>query len=166
MAQEIERKFIVTSEGWTSLAKSSSLIRQGYLSSNAKATVRVRTWDEARAAITLKGPSKGASRAEYEYEIPIEDARELMELARPNTVEKRRHIVPFGGLTWEIDVFEGRHQGLIIAEVELETEDHEVELPDWVGAEVTYDDRYFNASLARADDIPQEETDLTKAEPR
>lgn len=154
MGQEIERKFLVRDDSWRALVESHSAIRQGYLSSNAKATVRVRTWDDDKAAITLKGPTKGASRAEYEYDIPIEDARKLLELSRPHTVEKRRHLVPFGGLTWEVDVFEGRHQGLVIAEVELDSEETHVELPEWVGREVTEDDRYFNASLSRDEGLP------------
>jgi adenylate cyclase len=154
MAQEIERKFLVTKDSWRALVEKEHIIRQGYLSSNAKATVRIRTWDDKRAAITLKGPTKGASRAEYEYDVPMEDARELLDMSRPHVVEKRRYEVPFGGLTWEIDVFEGRHDGLVIAEVELEREDHELDLPDWVGTEVTEDDRYYNASLSRNDGIP------------
>ncbi len=154
MGQEIERKFLVRNDNWRPLARREHVIRQGYLSSNAKATVRIRTWDDKRAAITLKGPSKGASRAEFEYEVPIEDARELMEMARPHLVEKRRYEVPLGELTWEIDVFEGRHHGLVIAEVELESEDAPVDLPDWVGREVTEDDRYFNASLSRNEGLP------------
>lgn len=155
MAQEIERKFLVTGDGWTALAESSSLLRQGYLSSNAKATVRVRSWDDQKAALTLKGQASGMSRAEYEYEIPLGDARELLEMARPHVLEKRRHIVPFGGLIWEVDVFEGRHAGLVIAEVELVSEDQSVTLPDWVGTEVTDDGRYYNASLSRSDGIPE-----------
>lgn len=155
MAQEIERKFLVTGDGWKALARSSSLLRQGYLSSNAKATVRVRSWDDERAALTLKGRTSGMTRAEYEYEIPMHDAREMLEMARPHVLEKRRHLVPFGGLTWEVDVFEGRHEGMVIAEVELTSEDQTVELPDWVGTEVTDDDRYYNASLSRSDAIPR-----------
>lgn len=158
MPQEIERKFLVKDDGWKVMVESSSVIRQGYMSSNAKATVRVRTWDDRRAAITLKGPTQGASRAEYEYDIPIADAFELLEMAKPHIIEKRRHLVPFGGLTWEIDVFEGRHDGLIIAEVELESERQAVMLPDWVGDEVTDDDRYFNASLSRSNGIPTPRT--------
>lgn len=161
MAQEIERKFLVKDDRWKALANRGRAIRQGYLSSNAKATVRVRTWDDDKAAITLKGPSQGASRAEYEYEVPIEDARELLEMSRPHTVEKRRHELDYGGLIWEIDVFEGRHEGLVIAEVELEREDQELEMPDWAGAEVTFDDRYFNASLSRSDGVPALDADNT-----
>ena len=149
MALEIERKFLVVSDAWRAGASSSALLRQGYLSSNAKATVRVRTWDDAQAALTLKGPSQGISRAEYEYDIPIADARELLAMATPNVIEKRRHRVPHGGLVWEVDVFEGRHDGLVIAEVELTSADQVFALPEWVGAEVSGDDRYANASLAR-----------------
>ncbi|HWU17180.1 MAG TPA: CYTH domain-containing protein [Devosia sp.] len=155
MAQEIERKFLVTGDGWAALATGSALLRQGYLSSNAKATVRVRSKDDRKAVLTLKGVAQGISRAEYEYDIPIEDARELLAMAAPHVVEKRRHIVPFGGLIWEVDVFEGRHAGLVLAEVELESEDQAVALPDWVGAEVSADERYFNASLSRSEGVPE-----------
>ncbi|HEY8575576.1 MAG TPA: CYTH domain-containing protein [Devosia sp.] len=155
MATEIERKFLVVGDGWKALAQSSSVIRQGYLSSNAKATVRVRSWDDQRAALTLKGRVSGMSRPEYEYDIPVQDARELLDMAQPHLVEKRRHIVHFAGLTWEVDVFEGRHAGLVIAEVELQSEAQEVTLPDWIGAEVTDDERYYNASLSRSDGMPE-----------
>lgn len=154
MAEEIERKFLVVSDAWKALVTSSSLLRQGYLSSNAKATVRVRTWDDDKARVTIKGAARGISRAEYEYEIPVGDAREMLLMAVPNVLEKRRHLVPYGGLTWEVDVFEGRHAGLIIAEVELEHEAQDVALPDWVGTEVSHDDRYANASLARSASVP------------
>jgi adenylate cyclase len=154
VAQEIERKFLVVGEGWKPLATSSALLKQGYLSSNAKATVRVRSKDDRQAVLTLKGAARGISRAEYEYEVPIEDARELLEMAQPHVLEKRRYIVPFGGLIWEVDVFEGRHAGLVLAEVELESEDQAVVLPDWVGTEVSTDERYFNASLSRSEGVP------------
>jgi len=154
MAEEIERKFLVISDGWKRDATGSKLLRQGYLSSNAKATVRVRTRDDHEAVVTIKGATRGLSRAEYEYEVPIADAREMLVMAEPHVLEKRRHIVPFAGLTWEVDVFEGRHAGLVIAEVELEHEAQHVDLPDWVGTEVTEDDRYFNASLSRASAPP------------
>ena len=145
----------MTSDGWAVLATSSSLLRQGYLSSSAKATVRVRSKNDEQGVLTLKGKTEGISRSEYEYDIPIEDARELLAMAEPLVLVKRRHIVPFGGLIWEVDVFEGRHAGLVIAEVELESEDQAVVLPNWVGVEVSADERYFNASLARSDDVPK-----------
>jgi adenylate cyclase len=160
MGQEIERKFLVVSEAWRQAATSSALLRQGYLSSNAKATVRVRSEDDGRAVLTLKGATEGISRAEYEYEIPVADARELLVMAEPHVIEKRRYLVPHGGLTWEVDVFAGRHAGLIIAEVELADENQLVSLPDWVGAEVSHDDRYNNASLSRATVIPGVEPDV------
>lgn len=155
MAQEIERKFLVSGDSWRKAVASSSQFMQGYLSSGDKATVRVRTHDDRTAALALKGKARGMVRAEYEYDIPIEDARELLELAQPNVIAKRRHLVPFGGLTWEVDVFDGKHGGLILAEVELESTEQEVQLPDWVGREVTDDDRYYNASLARSDGPPE-----------
>lgn len=159
MAEEIERKFLVVSDTWKRGVIGSKLLRQGYLSSNAKATVRVRTWDDDKAAITLKGAARGLSRAEYEYEVPVADAREMLAMAEPHVLQKRRHILPFAGLTWEVDVFEGRHAGLVIAEVELEHEAQHVDLPDWVGLEVTDDDRYFNASLSRASAPPAVDPD-------
>lgn len=161
MGREIERKFLVVSDAWQAAATSSLLLRQGYLSSNAKATVRVRSKDNGRAVLTLKGAAEGISRAEYEYEIPIEDARELLAMAQPHVIEKRRYLVPHGGLVWEVDVFLGRHSGLVIAEVELDSEDQAIALPDWIGVEVTHDDRYNNASLSRADIIPGVDPDAT-----
>lgn len=161
MATEIERKFLVSSEGWRALATKRTAIRQGYLSSNAKATVRVRSKDDKQAFLTLKGGARGISRAEYEYEIPIADARELLAMAEPHVLEKHRHLVAFGGLTWEVDEFGGRHEGLVIAEVELASEDQRVDLPEWIGREVTDDDRYYNASLARADAPPGEAPEPT-----
>lgn len=150
MAQEIERKFLVSSDGWRASVRSSSLVRQGYLSSNAKATVRVRSYDDERAVLTLKGRATGLVRAEYEYAIPIEDARDLLAMAEPHVLEKRRYLVGHDGMTWEVDVFEGRHQGLVLAEIELERADQAVNLPDWVGEEVSEDERYFNATLSRS----------------
>ena len=150
MAEEIERKFLVKSDAWRASADEGRLIRQGYLSSNAKATVRVRSFDDREAVITLKGKIRGIVRPEYEYPIPIEDARELLAMAQPQVLEKRRFHVPHGGLVWEVDVFEGRHQGLVIAEIELDSDRQEVELPDWLGEEVSHDERYYNATLSRS----------------
>lgn len=118
--------------------------------------MRVRTKNDTAATLTLKGAVAGIRRAEFEYEIPVGDARQLLIMAEPHLVVKHRHLVPFGDLTWEVDVFEGRHVGLVIAEVELDREDQDVPLPDWVGAEVTDDDRYANASLSRAIEPPRD----------
>jgi len=150
VGQEIERKFLVRSDEWRGLADEGRLIRQGYLSSNAKATVRVRSLDDREAVITLKGKVAGLVRSEYEYPIPIEDARELLVMAQPQVLEKTRYHVPHEGLTWEVDVFEGRHQGLVLAEIELDSDDQKIALPSWVGKEVSDDERYYNATLARS----------------
>lgn len=154
MAQEIERKFLVSGDGWKSGVESSARLQQGYLSTSAKATVRVRIYDDREAVLTLKGKTEGISRAEFEYAIPLEDARELMEMARPNIIEKRRHKVPFAAHVWEVDVFEGQHEGLVLAEVEMQAADEHVDLPAWIGREVSNDDRYANASLLRNLGIP------------
>ena len=154
MAQEIERKFLISGDGWKSGIESSARLQQGYLSTSAKATVRVRIYDDSKAVLTLKGRQEGISRAEFEYAIPLEDARELMEIARPNIVEKRRYKVPFEAHVWEVDVFEGQHAGLILAEVEMRSADEHVALPSWIGREVSDDDRYANASLSRNPGIP------------
>jgi adenylate cyclase len=154
LGQEIERKFLLAGEGWKAVIARSHRLQQGYLSTSAKATVRVRIFDNSRAVLTLKGPVEGISRAEFEYDIPLEDARDLLKMSEPNIVEKTRHEVPFGEHVWEIDVFEGRHAGLVVAEVEMETEQDDVAMPDWIGREVTDDDRYANASLSRGEGIP------------
>lgn len=161
MAEEIERKFLVIGEGWRDGVTSSSALRQGYLSTSAKATVRIRILDETKAKLTLKGPTNGISRAEFEYEVPLDDGLVLIEMARPHVVEKRRYLVPHGGLVWEVDVFEGRHAGLIMAEVELSHVEQMVELPDWAGKEVSHDDRYANASLSRNPGVPALDPDAT-----
>lgn len=154
MAQEIERKFLISDDGWKSSVESSARLQQGYLSTSAKATVRVRIYDDRDAVLTLKGKPEGISRAEFEYAIPLEDARELMAMAKPNIIEKRRHKVRFEAHIWEIDVFEGLHEGLILAEVEMQSADEHVVLPTWIGREVSDDDRYANASLSRNPGVP------------
>ena len=154
MGVEIERKFLVVGDSWREGVTRATLFRQGYLSTDAKATVRVRTCDDKSAHLTLKGKLKGSSRAEYEYPIPIEDARELLLMAAPHVIEKTRHLVPSGDLTWEVDVFAGQHEGLVMAEIELSSEEQQFERPDWLGREVTDDDRYYNTSLSRASGPP------------
>lgn len=154
MAIEIERKFLVSGDGWRGAVTGSAALRQGYLSTSAKVTVRIRIFDDERAVLTLKGPTTGISRAEFEYDVPLAEGLAMLEMARPNVVEKRRFIVPHDGLTWEVDVFEGLHAGLVMAEVELDHADQKIDLPDWVGHEVSHDGRYANASLSRNPGVP------------
>jgi adenylate cyclase len=149
MAEEIERKFLVRSDGWRE-AGPGVVIRQGYLCLDPARTVRVRT-AAGRGYLTLKGLTRGAVRAEYEYEIPCADAGEMLErLCERPLIEKTRHRIEWGGRIWEVDEFDGENRGLVVAEVELERPDAEIVLPDWAGPEVTADRRFFNASLVRA----------------
>ena len=146
MPQEIERKFLVISDTWRAGA-AGKRYRQGYLSTEPDRTVRVRVAGDA-GFLTVKGRSAGAARAEYEYPIPREHADEMLDrLCLRPIVEKTRYRIPWGGLTWEVDVFEGDNAGLVVAEVELGDEHQAVDLPPWVGREVTDDPRYANASL-------------------
>lgn len=145
MPTEIERKFLVTGTEWRQ--GDSIRLCQGYLSRAKERTVRVRLAGE-KAFLTIKGISKGASRAEFEYEIPVVDAEQLLKLCDGPLIEKVRHVVVYKGLKWEVDEFFGENAGLVVAEVELEREDQPFEKPDWVGQEVTHDPRYFNSSLA------------------
>jgi CYTH domain-containing protein len=147
MAVEIERKFLVKGDDWRALAKGTAY-RQGYLPSE-RCTVRVRTAG-SRAFLTIKGLTVGATRSEFEYEIPPADAVTMLEtLASKPLIEKTRYAIAVGDVTWEIDEFSGDNAGLIVAEVELTHEDQAFDKPHWVGEEVTHDRRYFNANLAR-----------------
>ena len=148
MGTEIERKFLVTSDGWRVGATSQTLLRQGYLASDGGITVRVRS-DGQRGWLTVKGPSEGCSRAEFEYEVPLEDAKALLELCGTRVVEKTRSRVPVGHQVWEVDEFAGANTGLTTAEIELQSEADKVAVPEWVGLEVTGDRRFDNASLSR-----------------
>ena len=148
MAKEIERKFLVAGEGWRDRATGSRSFRQGYLAETDKLAIRVRIVDEAEAFLTFKSAVHGTTRAEFEYPIPLDDARALIELHQGLVIEKRRHLVPFGGFTWEVDIFAGAHAGLTLAEIELPAEDTPFERPNWLGREVTGERRYYNASLA------------------
>ncbi len=146
MGQEIERKFLVRGEAWRGLAAPTPY-RQGYLSTVAARTVRVRTVGD-KGYLTVKGLSVGARRSEFEYEIPRADADAMLdELCERPLIEKTRRKIPFEGMIWEVDEFAGDNQGLVVAEVELSDENQEVRLPDWIGEEVTGDPRYFNANL-------------------
>jgi adenylate cyclase len=148
MAKEIERKFLVSGDAWRG-SSPGTRIRQGYLSSQPERTVRVRSAG-GKGTLTIKGKSRGATRDEFEYEIPAADAEVLLDqLCERPLVEKTRHRIPFGGRTWEVDVFEGDNSGLVVAEVELSDEEEPVEIPPWVSQEVTREARYFNSNLAR-----------------
>lgn len=145
MAIEIERKFLVTSEDWKT--GSPTLYRQGYLSHDKHRTVRIRIAGN-EAMITVKGLTVGMSRAEYEYSIPVADATDMLELCAGPLIEKKRWLIDVGGNTWEVDEFMGENQGLVVAEIELENESQSFEIPNWVGEEVTHDERYYNSSLS------------------
>ncbi len=148
MYKEIERKFLVVGNAWRNEASSFQFC-QGYIYSSAQCLVRIRTESE-KAYITIKGPKDGIARTEYEYPIPLQDAQELLEkLAFKPLIYKTRHKVPMGEYVWEIDEFEGDNAGLIVAEIEIESEDAHFERPAWLGKEVTHDARYRNAALAR-----------------
>ena len=146
MGVEIEKKFLLAGNDWKDLAEGTSY-RQGYLSSVKERTVRVRTIED-KGFLTIKGISVGATRLEYEYEIPFEDANELLnELCEKPLIEKNRYKVNLGEHTWEIDEFFGENEGLVVAEIELENEKQQFIKPQWVGEEVTGDPRYFNSNL-------------------
>lgn len=149
MAIEIEKKFLVNND-FTRFATDSERITQGYLCSAPERTVRVRIKGN-RGFITVKGPSNksGASRYEWEKEISIHDATNLLELCEPGVIDKIRFYVPVGGHLFEVDVFHGDNEGLIVAEIELNAEDEAFEQPVWLGTEVTGDPKYYNAALMK-----------------
>ena len=145
MAKEIERKFLVDT---TKLKPGPGVtFRQGYLSSVKERVVRVRTAGD-KAFLTIKGITKGTTRLEFEYPIPLADANALLELCEKPLVEKTRYKEPAGAFIWEIDVFHGDNDGLVVAEIELPDESAKFDLPAWAGAEVSSDPRYFNSNLA------------------
>lgn len=146
MGLEIERKFLVAGAAWRGQGKGTAY-RQGYLSVEPGRSVRVRLADDS-AWLTIKGKTEGMARAEYEYPIPAADAAELLDaLCLHPLIEKVRYCIEYGGHTWEVDEFSGDNAGLVLAEVELAAPDEALELPDWIGQEVTDDPRYYNASL-------------------
>jgi len=146
MGKEIERKFLVVGDAWRALAKGTAY-RQGYLSTVKERTVRVRTIDD-KGFLTVKGINVGATRVEYEYEIPAADANEMLnDLCEQPIIEKHRYKIADNGLVWEVDEFGGVNQGLIVAEVELDSEAQSFEKPSWIGEEIADDPRYFNSNL-------------------
>jgi CYTH domain-containing protein len=148
MAKEIERKFLVEGD-FMPFVESSSRIAQGYIARSEELTLRVRTRDD-KGYLTIKGRSDeaGMRRDEWEYEIPVEEARELLLFSR-GTIDKTRHLVPVGLHTFEVDCFYGENEGLVMAEVELKSEDESFERPAWLGREVTGDRRYYNSQLLK-----------------
>ena len=149
MPQEIERKFLVK-EGYKQFAFTHTRITQGYLSSIPERIVRVRINGE-KGFITIKGVSNlsGMSRYEWEKEIPVDEARELLALCEPGIIDKTRYLVQVGKFSFEVDEFYGENEGLIMAEIELSSEEELFEIPLWLGKEVTGDKRYYNSRLAR-----------------
>jgi len=147
MPKEIERKFLVKDDSWRSAAQSTDSYRQGYLSLDKERVVRVRVVGE-KAVLTIKGARKEYTALEFEYPLPLDDAEEMLaNLCVLPIIEKTRHVVMHNGMKWEVDEFSGDNTGLVIAEVELEHPEQPLELPSWVGAEVSDDRRYANASL-------------------
>lgn len=147
MAVEIERKFLVVSNEWKSSVFDSQVCKQGYMVTEPKRSVRVRVIGD-QGFLTVKGATDGISRMEFEYEIDLADAKYMLMLC-DQLVEKTRHYIEHGGLTWELDEFEGLNAGLVMAEVELDSESQKVDKPSWAGEEVSGDERYFNGYLSK-----------------
>ncbi|MFO0495752.1 MAG: CYTH domain-containing protein [Flavobacteriia bacterium] len=144
---EIERKFLVKEQLWEAIEKPSpSRIVQAYLLNSPEKTVRIRI-KGTKGFLTIKGPTQGISRAEFEYEIPLKDADELISTFAEKVIEKFRYEISFKNHLWEVDVFTGKLEGLYLAEIELNSEDEHFELPDWVGEEVSTDPNYYNSNL-------------------
>ena len=147
MAQEIERKYLIQPVDWSSIAEGIPY-QQGYIATQNNTAIRVRIAGD-RAFLTLKGETLNISRLEFEYEIPIADAQQLLEnFCKKPFIEKTRYKIQYANLTWDIDIFEGENDGLAIAEVELDHEDQPIDLPPWIDREVTGDPKYYNSALA------------------
>ncbi|MDA9792004.1 CYTH domain-containing protein [Schleiferiaceae bacterium] len=147
MAKEIERKFLVAHQAWRESVNTIHVFKQGYLSYDSERTVRVRA-TEVTGYLTIKGITEGLTRDEFEYEIPLADALALLQLCERPAIEKKRYIVPNGAHYWEVDVFEGVNEGLVVAEIELGSEDEAFEKPSWLGNEVSGDRKYSNSALS------------------
>ena len=153
MAIEIEHKYLVINDRYIGMAEKKINIAQGYLSRDKERTVRVRIYGN-KGYLAVKGVTKGASREEYEYEIPVDDAKAMLEMCEKNVIRKTRYYVRYEGYIWEIDSFADCLSPLVIAEIELPTEDTEYSLPPFVGKNVTEDHRYYNSSLSSATELP------------
>ncbi len=149
MAIEIERKYLVKDDGWRAAANAGTRYRQGYLVGSKTASVRVRIEGE-QAFLNIKGATLGITRQEYEYPVPMQDAQNMLAgLCAQPLIEKTRYHLNHEGHEWEIDVFDGDNKGLVVAEIELENEQTDFPLPDWLGEEVSDDPRYYNVSLVK-----------------
>lgn len=147
MATEIERKYLIVNDNWRDNADESTHIIQGYLGGNDKSSIRIRVHGNL-ANLNIKSKTLGMQRSEYEYQIPIDEAKEILEsLCDKPYIEKTRYHVPYEGHVWEVDIFAGENKGLIVAELELDSPDEPFKLPNWVGMEVTEDHRYYNICL-------------------
>ena len=148
MGIEIERKFLVNHAHWEQLEKPvGEFYRQGYLLTDPQKTIRVRQTSD-KGFLTIKGISVGATRSEYEYEIPFKEAKELLDQFSVAELSKVRYKISLGNHIWEVDVFSSKNQGLIVAEIELKSEDETFDIPDWIDREVTGEERYYNSNLA------------------
>jgi adenylate cyclase len=149
MGKEIEHKFTVVNDSWKQTVTRSARFRQGYMGTDEKASVRIRLEDD-KANINIKSATLGIQRMEYEYQIPVDDANEMLNsLCHKPIIEKTRYFVPYKGKTWEVDVFEGDNDGLVVAEIELNDENESFELPEWAGEDVSHDTRYYNVCLVK-----------------
>ncbi len=147
MALEIERKFLVKDDRWRAAAGPGIPMRQGYLAGDGRCSVRVRIEGE-EARLNIKSATLGVRRTEYDYPIPLADAEEMLrELCAHPPLEKTRYHVPWGGHRWDVDVFHGENEGLVVAELELAAEDEPFQRPPWLGEEVSHDPRYYNVRL-------------------
>jgi adenylate cyclase len=149
MSFEIERKFLVRNDDWRRVVSNHTTIRQAYLGSNEKSSTRVRIRGDGTATLTIKSRPSDLRRLELEYPIPVLQAEALMQLREGSIIEKTRHEIPYGDLKWEVDVFSGENLGLIIAEIELKDVDQQIELPSWIGREVTAQPQYYNSYLVQ-----------------
>jgi adenylate cyclase len=146
MGLEIERKFLIKNDSWKNEIKKTVSIRQGYLNSEVERTVRIRIQGE-QGVLTIKGKNQNVTRKEFEYQIPLDDALNLLSMCEKPIIEKTRFLIPSNRSTWEIDVFDGENKGLVIAEIELTSEEESFDIPNWLGEEVSSESKYYNSSL-------------------